>query len=115
MTTPSDNKTAERLRGYLARLKYVSLGYVTTTEAAQYLIDQLACSGDIDLFPLLLDSLPEAIKTEALAYLAELASVGFARYTLGVGSGPISEEAFLKYKERVRNNYAKLSELAGVV
>lgn len=47
------------------------------------------------------------------AYLTELASECFARYTRGVGSRPISEEALLKVQER--NNYARLDELAAVV
>jgi hypothetical protein len=114
MTTPHHRQTTERLRSYIARLKYVSLGHETPTEVAQYLIDRLAYSGDVELFPLLRDSLPEVIKTEALAYLTELASAGFARYIYGVGSSPISEEALLKDQERVRNNYARLGELAGV-
>jgi hypothetical protein len=114
MTTPPENKTAQRIRRYLARMEYVRLGHETPREAAQYLVDWLADSGDIDLFPLLLDSLPESIKTEILAYLTDLASVGFAHYTSGVGGRPISEEVLLKAKKRVRDNYAKLGELAGV-
>ena len=105
---------SERLRRYLAPLKHVDAGYATPAEAARYLIDRLAHAGDVDLFPALRDSLPEAIKTEVLDYLVELASTGFTRYTSGVGSSPVSEEALLKDQERVRNNYAKLGELAGV-
>lgn len=114
MTTPHDGQTADRLQSYLSRLKYVSSGHETPTEAAQYLIDRLAYSGDVELFPLLRDALPEVVETEVLAYLTELASAGFAAYTSGVGSNPISEEALRKDKERVQNNYARLGELAGV-
>jgi hypothetical protein len=114
MSPPPDSLTTEQFRKYLGPLKYIDAGYATPTEVAQCLIRHLAYSGDVDLFPVLWDSLPEAVRTEVLAYLGELASVGFARYISGVGFNPMSEEALLRDKERVRNNFARLCELAGV-
>ncbi len=115
MALQPENQMSERLRPYLASLKHVNKGYVTPAEAARYLIDRLAHGGEVDLFPSLCDLLPEAIKTEVHKYLVELASTGFTRYTRGVGESPTSEEALLKDQERVRNSYARLGDLAGVV